>query len=264
MQLLKSVRFSSLVFSSAFSALATFVFSSAAFAAEPFMPGCPWYDLHEQHPPNIHWCEAMTCSWAVTPFNTFTNLGYIFIGIYLWAKLRHSPSKLLKSFGPSAIMVGLSSGVYHATLNFYSQIFDFFGMYIFCMLLIMFNLARVKRWPAPPRAFFRFWTWVVGLTALTTMSLLVSLKFPIQIYVLVLILITMKTEFMHKNVSRRYFWCTAACMLIASVVSSLDLVGVLCWPSNHYFQGHGHWHLLTALALYFSYLHYRQFEKELI
>jgi len=226
-----------------------------------FQPGCPWYDLHIQYPPNIDWCEEKLCSWIVTPFNTWTNVAYSLIGLSIWIKMRKSPSAFLRFFGPASFIVGLTSFIYHASLNLFTQVFDFFGMYVFCVLLIMFNLARAGKWPAPPRAFVRFWIWVVGLTAFTVVSYFIH--FPIQLYVLFLIMTILVTEFKATAPSRKYFWYTVVAMAVAVTFSALDHAGIICSPENHYFQGHGVWHLLGAVALWTSFQHYRQFESSL-
>jgi hypothetical protein len=230
-----------------------------------FLPGCPWYDLHAKYPPNVDWCEEKLCSWIVTPNNTWTNLAYIFLGLYVWAKMRNSKSHLMRFFGPAVTIVGISSFIFHASLNQFTQVFDFFGMYTFCMLLIMFNRARADKWHPMPHAFRVFWAWVVGITAVTILSVLVHL--PIQFYVVFLIYGIIYTEFKAEppghGEHRHYFWLTVITLGVAELLSILDLKRVLCNPTNHYFQGHGAWHVLAALALWFSFKHYRQFEEEI-
>ena len=228
---------------------------------EKFQSGCPWFDLNQKFPPNIEWCEEKVCSWFVTPFNAFTNLGYIFIGIYIWQKMKNSKSALLRFFGPTLILVGATSFVFHSSLNFFSQAMDYFGMYAFCMLLIMFNLSRMKHWPPPPKAFVNFWLSIFSLTALTVILYWVNL--PYQYVILILILVIIATELMQKSASRKYFYLATLCLALAESLSLLDLKRVLCDPSNHWFQGHGVWHLLGSLSLWFSYQHYLQFEKEI-
>jgi len=238
---------------------------------QKFLPGCPWYDLHANHPPNVDWCEEKLCSWILTPFNTWTNLGYILVGLWIWWKMRNSKSRVLGFFGPAVFIVGITSLVYHASLNFYTQIFDFLGMYVFCVLLVMFNLSRSKegvtvfglrlKWPEPPRAIRAFWGWTIAITVLTTVASMVH--FPIQLFVFILILLIITTELKQTAPSRKYFWLTVLCFLIAAIFSALDVSRILCNPQNHYFQGHGIWHLLGGLALFFSFFHYRQFENEI-
>ena len=231
-----------------------------------FQPGCPWFEYHLNFPPNIEWCEEKLCSFIVTPFNAWTNMAYVLVGIYVWLKMRKSKSEAFRFFGPATVIVGLTSFLWHSSLNFYTQIFDFFGMYTFCVLLIMFNKARLHSWPTPPRAFHRFWIWVTGLTVLTASSLMLNPHFPIQVFVLLLILAILRTELMErleKGEHRRWFWASFFTLLSAAVFSALDASRIVCYADNHWFQGHGVWHLLSALSLYFSYKHQAQFEAKI-
>lgn len=242
-------------------------------ATQKFLPGCPWFDLHANHPPNIDWCEEKLCSWVLTPFNAWTNLAYVLIGLWIWKQMKNSKSRVLRFFGPALVIVGVTSLIYHSSLNFYTQIFDFLGMYVFCVLLIMFNLARSKegvdlyglrlKWPEPPKAFLWFWIWTITLTVVTTLSLVISIHFPIQLYVLGLIAMIIVTELRQSAPSRKYFWMTIASMFLAAIFSALDASRILCFPENHWFQAHGMWHLLGAMALFFSFHHYKQFENEI-
>ena len=232
----------------------------------PFQPGCPWFDLHLNYPPNVEWCEEKLCSWVLTPFNAWTNLAYVALGVYAWAKMKDSKSAAFRFFGPAAMIVGITSLIWHSSLNFFTQIFDFFGMYAFCILLVMFNLARSQRWPAPPKAFRWFWLGVTALTGITVGASLLNPHFPIQIFVFILILMIVTTELKLKlkpGQNRKWFWATFFTLIAAVIFSALDATRKLCDPENHWFQGHGMWHLLSGLALYFAFLHERQFEDEL-
>ena len=137
-------------------------------------------------------------------------------------------------------------------------------------------MARLKKWSTPSVAFQRFGMWVLGMTAITTLSSKVLPHFPIQAYVLFMILLIIKTEFQKNEnqdraqtiglspaFSRKNFWLSLSSLIIAATFSALDAARVLCFPENHFFQGHGMWHLMGALALFFSYRHYLQFEKEM-
>ena len=227
---------------------------------QPFGPGCAWYDLHQQYPPNIEWCEEKICSLFVTPFNTWSNLAYIIVGFLIWNKTRNSSSRLLRFFSVASVLVGASSFVFHMSLNYFTQIFDYFGMYVFCILMLMSNLTRMGRWPKGNSAFYRFWLCVVGLTLLTCLSVMVH--FPIQLYVLLLVIAIVRTELIQKITppkNRNNFWWSVAFLIVAALLSALDLSRILCWPDNHWFQAHGTWHVITAVSLYFAYLHARQF-----
>lgn len=237
------------------------VAASQTLTSESWGPHCFWHWWIEQFPPNVMWCEEKICSLIVTPFNTWTNLGYLLLSLWTHLKVRNHPNTLFRFYGQALFWVGLTSFIYHASINFFSQIFDFFGMYLFCFLLIMLNLDRVGRWPKGKAGLKRFWTWVTGLTAFTTIALWINGKFPIQIFVFALILAILFTESRApaptSSPKRGWVWLAAGLMVVAITFSILDATRTVCDPTNHWFQGHGMWHLTAALALLAAFQHYR-------
>ena len=227
-------------------------------------PGCPWYALSELRLPNVDWCEAQRCAFVVEPANAWSNVAYLVVALALFALARSSSSPQLRFFAPAAALVGLASGIYHASYTFVLQILDFFGMYVFCYLLITLNLRRPGLLSA--RSWRRcFWGLVIGTTLVT-----VAIDFfeiPIQGIVLLLLLIVAGSELWLWRRARpatlRYFVLALALLSAGAVFSVLDVSRVWCDPHHPYLQGHAIWHVLSALALLAAYLHYRQFEEAL-
>ncbi|NDG85470.1 MAG: hypothetical protein EBX52_10615, partial [Proteobacteria bacterium] len=60
-----------------------------------------------------------------------------------------------------------------------------------------------------------------------------------------------------------WFFASFACIALAATSSALDLKRIACDPSNHWLQGHALWHVLGSAALFFSFLHHRQFDEAL-
>jgi hypothetical protein len=226
-------------------------------------PGCPWWAASELRLPNVDWCEAQRCSWIVEPANTWSNLGYVLVGALLWWLARRSRSRALRAFGPAALLVGLASGVYHASYTFVLQILDFFGMYVFCYLLLTLNLVRLGLLAAEDRR-RRYWQLVAATTAATVA--IDFLEIPIQGVVLLLILSIVATEAWIRTRERyplRFFLLSLACIAAGAVFSALDLSRTWCDPWHPVLQGHAIWHALSAASLLAAFLHYRQFEARL-
>ena len=224
-----------------------------------FGPGCPWYDLHRRFPPNIDWCEEKLCALVVTPFNSWTNLAYLIAAAFMWVGARHTRDTTLRLFAPVTTLTGITSFVYHQSLNAFSQVLDFFGMYAFCVLLLMSNLHRMRQWPSGGRSLQLYGLTVVALTGLTALSFMAGL--PAQAYVALLIVLIIWSELVQGSASRHYFWLSVLAMAIAAVLSALDLARVWCTPANHWFQPHGAWHIVTALAIYLAFIHVRRAGK---
>ncbi len=225
-------------------------------ATAAFAPGCPWHDLHARFPPNIDWCEAKLCTLIVTPFNSWTNLAYLFAAALMWALARRADAVAVRLFAPATAITGVSSFVYHQSLNAFTQLLDFFGMYACCVLLLMANLQRMRRWPDGTRGQAWYWRSVAALTALTGVSFWLGVA--AQAYVGVLIVWVIATELAQPAQSRRWFWSAIGVLGVASVLSALDLTRTICNADNHWLQLHGLWHVLTAGSIVLAFLHIRQ------
>ncbi|NDF14431.1 hypothetical protein EB061_03810 [bacterium] len=228
-------------------------------------PSCPWYDLRSLRLPKIKWCEEQLCSWVIEPANTWSNLGYILIGFLMMQLGKNHKSRALRLYGPAGVAVGVFSLIYHASVSFALQLFDFLGMYLFCYLLIFVNLERLGR--RVIRNSLGPYLATVGTTTAVTMAVDVT-DFPIQGLVLILIGVVFGTELLIRirrgsTYSMKNFWISAAFIGAAAACSLADVKRFHCDPSNHWLQGHAMWHVLGSIALLFSYFHHRQFDEDL-
>jgi hypothetical protein len=97
-------------------------------------------------------CEAPFPSPIVQRNNTYSNLGYILIGLLI---LGHQPAGEANPLRPQrgyrtlygAAVVAIDGGslFYHASLTRAGQWFDWFGMYRFISFLLMYNLRHLSR-----------------------------------------------------------------------------------------------------------------------
>lgn len=227
-------------------------------------PGCPWYSLSELRLPNVDWCELQRCAWVVEPANTWSNLAYVAVGLALFWLARRSRSDHLRFFAPAAILVGVASGIYHASYTFVLQILDFLGMYVFCYLLITLNLRRLGSLAAGDWR-RRFWQLVLATTALTVV--LDFLAVPIQGLVFILIVAIVATELWIRwrapDTPLHFFALAIGLISAGAVFSVLDVTRTWCDPTHPFLQGHALWHVLSALCLLAAWFHYRQFDREL-
>jgi hypothetical protein len=226
-------------------------------------PQCPWVDLRQWGGlPNVKWCEQTLCSVVAEPANTWSNLGYIAAAGLLWALNRQETSRTLRFWSTAAFWVGVTSFVYHASVAFVTQVFDFFGMYFYFVLLVLLNLIRLGR--LPKENLFR-WLWP-SIAAFTGITIVVAkLALPVQGIIVLLIVAMLVTEAMASrgaSVQHGWFFIALATIAVAATFSALDASRRWCDPSSHLWQGHAIWHMLGALALGLSLLHYRQFRAQ--
>ena len=211
-------------------------------------PGCPWSGFT---PPNLDWCEEEMCAWIVNPADTWSNLLYVVLGIWMWRTARSKGRDDLALFGPASIAVGVFSFAYHASYTWAFQFLDFVGMFVFCFPVLARNTSRLG-WIEPRREVRFFALGVLGASALV--PVLFELGVPIQLTVAACIGVALGQEAALRRrspgvVFPRSYVVGLVLLALAALCSALDVTRVVCDPRNHWLQGHAVWHVLTALAL---------------
>lgn len=227
-------------------------------------PECFWTPVREWGGlPNVKWCEETLCGVISEPANTWSNLAYIAVAVGLFFYTRREPNRMVRFWAPAAFWVGLTSLVYHASVTFVLQVFDFFGMYFFFNLVLLLNLVRMGT--VKPQAFFK--TLYISIISLTVFTVLVAkTPFPIQGIVVVLLVGTLTTEVLASRrasepVSHRFLYLCLVFIAVAFAFSASDASRLRCDPSDHLFPGHAVWHEFGAVSMIFAFLHYRQFAR---
>lgn len=224
-------------------------------------PGCPWHN-HQLYfgPPNVNWCEPTICSWINEPFNAWSNLGYLILGLVLIFKSTH---RLERQFGGLVLFTGLASFIYHSTNNFFTQYFDYLGMIALLSFAISFNISRILN---DNQKISLFLGWILSFY-LVALNLFMMLKIPIQLIVLlgcgsVLILeivcfYILKTKSKIKLSDLNYFILSLLFLGLGQTFAVLDLNRVYC-PTQLWITGHVLWHFFGALGLGFYALHLKK------
>lgn len=230
----------------------------------PLEPGCPWYEVSQLAPPNVKWCEASQCSWITEPANTWSNLAYIVAAIVVYQIYKKHGGESLRRAAWYSFWIGVTSGVYHASYNFFSQIFDFFGMYLMGFLVLNQTLIRMGVIQKDKEQ-KQFWISVMLTTLLTILFKFIG--FPYQAIVLALVVSNLVLEVRlnsrsSENVDTRYFWSSIGMMAVGITFSILDAKRIFCDPNNHLIQGHALWHVFVSVAFVFWALHIKQFKRK--
>ena len=226
-------------------------------------PECVWTPLRELGGlPNVKWCEETLCGVIAEPANTWSNLAYIIVAAWLWWFTRKDESRTLRFWAPVAFWVGLTSFVYHMTVSFLTQVFDFWGMYFFFGLVLLLNLIRMGKLGAD-QLFKTLYLSIGGLTVFTV--IIAKLHLPVQGIVAVMLVLILFTEFLASRSSKspvghRFLGLSLVAVAIAFAFSASDAMGARCDPKDHLFQGHAIWHVFGSISMAFAHLHYRQFK----
>jgi hypothetical protein len=209
----------------------------------------------------MHFCEELLCgSWLVQPANAISNISFVLVGIYLLSLIKNKKSIYIL-FPISAILVGITSFLYHASWTFFFQIFDVSSMFMLSCLLLSFNLWRlgiIKE---------RFLALIyVALVLASALSMIVikgqwgEILFAIE----VIILLASELYLSRKVQGTHYFNFLMALgtFALAFTIWSLDVKEIVCLKDNHILQGHALWHILNSICFIFLYKFYKQFKSQ--
>lgn len=218
---------------------------------------CPWDGL-EQVP--SEWCEESLCSWVRQPANTWSNVGFLVVGIIIlrWTARGRSPH--LRGLGYVCLVTAVGSALYHASETFIGRVADYVGMYSGASYMLAVN---VSRWRMRAGPFVRALFWLTLLTPLAVM--LIAPRTASVLYEVETVFCCMGLEcalFRRDRTWVRYrmlvtYW---GLFLVGYGLWQLDIHHVLCNPGNHVLTGHALWHLLNAAALLYLFRFYEQFE----
>jgi hypothetical protein len=200
--------------------------------------------------PDIKHCEANLSSWIAAPANTWSNLAYVAVGVWIWRRSTARRPLSAGGLGPVSIAVGATSFVFHASYTFAGQVFDYAGMF----LLLGWALARglIRSGALTEKGALRFWAVLVG-ASLAALFAFRALGWGIQTIVLVQALALAALELRLLLVKRDApaygsFWLMQVLLLAAYACWHLDHTDLACRPEDHVLQYHAVWHVLTAAA----------------
>jgi hypothetical protein len=162
------------------------------------------------------------------------------------------------AFAASAIVIGLGSAFYHASLTFTGQFFDVFGMYLLTTLMLAYALRRLFRLSDAVT--------IPGYLLLNVPLtwLLVTLpEFRRSAFAVVLI-VALALEIIvwrrwRPDIRKELFGGGFLLFASAYAVWILDNTRILCSPAS-LLQGHALWHILGAAATWLLFLYYRSEE----
>jgi hypothetical protein len=207
-------------------------------------------------------CEATADALIAQPVDAITSLAFVVLGAWTLGARRGMPGRGIREHRlvPIAavilIAIGLGSFFYHATLSYLGQFLDVLGMYLFGTFLILGALYRSGK------ISFRLAT--VTFLAANLVLAVVQYAVPdarrtlfglMLIPGLVLESVRSTTGPGGSGWRLRYLAPALGLVVVAFAFWLLDESGLVCDPDSG-FQGHGLWHVLTAIAAYLLVVHY--------
>ena len=203
-----------------------------------------------------------------TPANTFSNLGYVLVGLYILAYALYdfrrptSPQDpyavrrpaLMAYFGVTCVLLGFGSGYMHASLSSNGHWYDLLGMYGSLVGIIALHWGR---WIPDLR---------VGSFRLPSPFILIPLAMAVTYYlarndgpfgnlrIMVVLIGTIMTSFCvdialrRTRIEHRWHILSSLAFIVAYVIWNLTNAGRFSEP-DAWLQGHAVWHVLTGVSL---------------
>ncbi|MBI3844053.1 MAG: ceramidase domain-containing protein [Planctomycetes bacterium] len=217
-------------------------------------PSCPW-DSWRQAP--LDFCEEVLHGWVKQPANTWSNIGFIVVGIWIWRLARREGRLHLRTIAVVALVIGFGSTFYHASGTYWGSLADYAGTFMASGVMVALNVRRWLRWS---------WAPVYLVFAGITLFFLGSMvAFPGSERWLFTFgspcwIIELRLFFRDRRVTRyRMYLVSYIVLAVATLFWWLDVARILCIPNNHILTGHSVWHLLMAAVFLPLYRFYAQF-----
>lgn len=230
--------------------------------------------------PRFLYCEQFSSGWVAQPQSTWSDLAFVVSGlvILLWVSIEGGrtrrrtdnpfryPSLYSVAYGLIAIFMGPASMFLHASMKSWAGWFDNYSILLWLGFCGMYTTMRAARWRGTAADVFFALLYAAIMVGLGVFSALVGFR-DIMVYVLgaawgtaeIVFLIVSHTQ---RRQGRTEGWiiATVGALVAAFVFWGLwQAGGPGCDPAGA-FQGHAWWHVLAALATFFSFLYFRSEE----
>ncbi|MBT3980429.1 MAG: hypothetical protein HOE90_03700 [Bacteriovoracaceae bacterium] len=218
---------------------------------------CPWSGLE---PGSISFCEKKLCALIVEPANSWSNIGFIIIGLLLFYKCYKNGQLDLLPIPIGSFSLGIGSFAFYATGTFWGEYFDNLSMFLISSFIIGYALRRIVN-------FSNLWLYlfISFITLFSGIILYLNHSWGIAIFIGQIVIgeLLELSLFLKKNPSDSYKIVPLTICILSSaiLVWILDLTGKVCNPDNHIFNGHAYWHLALSVGLYLFYIFQQQFSS---
>lgn len=217
-------------------------------------------------------CEAGHDGLIKQPINTISNIGFVIVGLIIaWSQAKGSYAQnknLFTSgkffaifFASLAVLIGPGSMAMHATSTIVGGFFDLLSMYLIASFIFAYALSRFFQWKS------------IGFTIMFLIAMSIQLysftlsyempfvgpvgRLSFGLFLILTAIIELYSYFTRRIEKNLIFGLlTILVMVIASFIWDISKTGQPWCDPNSLIQGHGFWHLLTALAIYFLYRFY--------
>jgi hypothetical protein len=207
-------------------------------------------------PATVHFCEARLGGLVAEPANTWSSLGYILVGAWLFARRGAASRAPLATVAIAEIGIGVGSIALHGTGTFAGEVLDLTGMFLLSACLFALGFGRLGRlsdrtiggmWAVAVALPLGLLAWVHG-SGIASFSVLLAAGIGAE-------LVLYRRD---RTVGFRRFAQSMGIFGVAFTFWILDMTRLVCLPDNHVFTGHAAWHLLNAWSIERLYAFYQE------
>lgn len=205
-------------------------------------------------PATVRFCEERLSGAIAEPANTWSSLGYIVVGIWLFAARGAATRWPLAIVATAEIGIGVGSMALHGTGTFAGEVLDLTGMFLLSACMLALGFGRLARWT--DRRIAAAWLILCALPLLGLVAVPASgiASFAIQLVAAITCEIVLKVR--GASPDFRLFGQALALLVFAFAFWAADISRLVCDPHNHFFGGHAVWHLANAFSIQRLYAFY--------
>ncbi len=209
----------------------------------------------------MHFCEREICGWVTQPANTWSNLAYVLVGLWLVRLALREGHRPLAAIGAIEVVIGIGSFFFHMSSTRVGEAVDVGAMYLLSGYALVINLqrtlSRVGR-PLAPRVAVALYLGLVG----GSVAAVALYKGEVGIWIFAIQAVLaghLETRIYRHHGGEADYRPLGRLLLtfgLAWALWWLDLLGVGCDPDNHWLQGHAAWHVVNSAVFFFLYQFY--------
>lgn len=217
---------------------------------------CPWSQFK---PAVLQFCERPLCAWIREPANTWSNLSYILIGLWLIHQAKKQDTPHTSLLGIYSIILGFMSFFYHASGTFIGEVLDFSSMFLLSSFCLSSSLTRFYDWDYKSLRMISVSTVAISACLLVLFQSIGVELFALQLFGTLIFEYLIYKQKKEKTQYKPLLWFMVS-FTVAYIVWQLDHKHIVCYPDFHWINGHAIWHILTAVGIYFIFKYYSQFK----
>lgn len=211
--------------------------------------------------PDACFCEAIRDGFVRQPANTWSNLAFCVAGLWMgreWlARRGQGGFEALEGacFALAVFLVGVTSGVYHASLTFFGQFLDVQSMYLLVLAAFAVNVDALR--PGAPRRFLAVYLALNVALGVLLVTVPVARRYAFGLVIgAVLVTEVLLRRRGLRDWSLRPLLAAALVQGTAFAIWIVDTKRLACDPTS-LVQGHAIWHVLGAVAAFLLWRYYR-------